>query len=73
LEATIGGKAMPSSLQHHPPTNPNTEEDFNEEEQCGASIQQRVEICETKLEELEHKAQFIEHIAGLILKGMQIK
>uniref|UniRef100_A0A915DTQ3 Potassium channel domain-containing protein n=1 Tax=Ditylenchus dipsaci TaxID=166011 RepID=A0A915DTQ3_9BILA len=62
LEATIGGKPTGSALQPPQP-----------QEHNSASIQQRLQISESKLQEVEQKAEFIEHLAGLILKNMQQK
>ncbi|KAI1731392.1 ion transport protein [Ditylenchus destructor] len=67
LEATIGGKAMPSALECPQPL----EGDIDESQFTPSSLQRRVEICENKLVDLERKAQFIEQMANLILKNMQ--
>lgn len=37
----------------------------------GHTIQDRIDICELKLNELEQKADFIENLSGLILNNMQ--
>ncbi|KAI1718140.1 ion transport protein domain-containing protein [Ditylenchus destructor] len=67
LEATIGGKAMPSALECPQPL----DGDIDESQFTPSSIQRRVEICENKMVDLERKAQFIEQMANLILKNMQ--
>ncbi|KAK0406004.1 hypothetical protein QR680_018310 [Steinernema hermaphroditum] len=56
IDATIG-KALPS------PLNPSTKNK--------ASLQKRLQMCETKMEELERKVRFITHLSEQISKAVQ--
>ncbi|TKR81801.1 hypothetical protein L596_015618 [Steinernema carpocapsae] len=56
IDATVG-KALPS------PLNPSVKNK--------TSIQKRLQICETKMEEMERKMRFITHISEQIAKAMQ--
>lgn len=66
LDSVIGSKAYESVIQQL-----NQKIVLKNNDKEGHTIQERIQLCELKLNELEQKADFIENLSSLILKNQQ--